>query len=255
MGGIGTVLIGTATSFLAGLGKAIIEDIIDGGSSLQSTSQRSAETIANNEAYDREKATKEETQRMYESLKSIREDFKIDLDNIQNKTIKYSTDIKDNFIKEIENKFLDNNTDIYKDLNINIEDIEYRFNQSIREFKNNFSSEILSHIAIGDAKCDEILKLENKNRRKEEISKYFDKLVNNALDNVCDSINDIIQGSLNSMYRNISRVIKNKEESIENIKKELEENINLDESQIEEKRKEYERKEKIIDSLLETIKL
>ena len=255
MGGIGTVLIGTATSFLAGLGKAIIEDIIDGGSSLQSTSQRSAETIANNEAYDREKATKEETQRMYESLKSIREDFKIDLDNIQNKTIKYSKDIKDNFIKEIENKFLDNNTDIYKDLNINIEDIEYRFNQSIREFKNNFSSEILSHIAIGDAKCDEILKLENKNRRKEEISKYFDKLVNNALDNVCDSINDIIQGSLNSMYRNISRVIKNKEESIENIKKELEENINLDESQIEAKRKEYERKEKIIDSLLETIKL
>ena len=255
MGGIGTVLIGTATSFLAGLGKAIIEDIIDGGSSLQSTSQRSAETIANNEAYDREKATKEETQKMYESLKSIREDFKIDLDNIQNKTIKYSKDIKDNFIKEIENKFLDNNTDIYKDLNINIEDIEYRFNQSIREFKNNFSSEILSHIAIGDAKCDEILKLENKNRRKEEISKYFDKLVNNALDNVCDSINDIIQGSLNSMYRNISRVIKNKEESIENIKKELEENINLDESQIEEKRKEYERKEKIIDSLLETIKL
>ena len=41
---------------------------------------------------------------------------------------------------------------------------------------------------------------------------------------------------------------------IDMIKKEIEENANLNESEIEAKRKEYDRKEKIIDSLLETIK-
>lgn len=253
MGGIGTTLIGTAASFIAGIGKAIIEDIMDGGSSLQSTSQRSADTIANNEAYDREKATKEETQRMYESLKSIKEDFKVDLDNIENKSINYAKDIMNNFLKQIENEFL-NNTDIYKDLNINIEDIEYKFNQSIREFKKNFSSEILNHISIGDARCDEIFKLENKDKRRDKIKKYFDELVDNALDNLRESINDIIEGSLNSIYRNINMVIKNKEESVKNIKKEIENNINLNESEIEAKRKEYDRKEEIINNLLETIK-
>ena len=253
MGGIGPTLIGTATSFLAGIGKAIIEDIMDGGSSLQSTSQRSADTIANNEAYDREKATKEETQRMYESLKPIKEDFQKDLNNIENNIIKFSKDIMSNFLKQIENEFL-NNTDIYKDLNINIEDIEYKFNQSIREFKKNFSSEILNHISIGDARCDEIFKLENKDKRRDKIKKYFDELVNNALDNLRESINDIIEGSLNSIYRNINMVIKNKEESVKNIKKEIENNINLNESEIEAKRKEYDRKEEIINNLLETIK-
>ena len=253
MGGIGPTLIGTATSFLAGIGKAIIEDIMDGGSSLQSTSQRSADTIANNEAYDREKATKEETQRMYESLKPIKEDFQKDLNNIENNIIKFSKDIMSNFLKQIENEFL-NNTDIYKDLNINIEDIEYKFNQSIREFKKNFSSEILNHISIGDAKCDEIFKLENKDKRRDKIKKYFDELVNNALDNLRESINDIIEGSLNSIYRNINMVIKNKEESVKNIKKEIENNINLNESEIEAKRKEYDRREEIINNFLETIK-
>ena len=49
--------------------------------------------------------------------------------------------------------------------------------------------------------------------------------------------------------------MKNNEESIKNIKKEIEENIKLSESEIEAKRKEYERKEEIINNLLETIKL
>lgn len=254
MGGIGPTLIGTATSFLAGIGKAIIEDIMDGGSSLETTSQRSADTIANREAYDREKATKEETQRMYESLQSIKEDFKIDLDNIENKSINYAKDIMNNFIKQIENEFL-NNIDIYKDLNINIEDIEYKFSQSIREFKNTFSSEILNHIAIGDARCDEIFKLENKDKRRDKIKNYFDELVGNALDNLQNSINDIVESSLNSMHRNVNRVIKNKEESIKNIKKEIEANMQLSESEIEEKRKEYDKKEEIINSLLDILKI
>lgn len=74
------------------------------------------------------------------------------------------------------------------------------------------------------------------------------------MNNFGESIDDISTTSLNSIKRNITRAIKNKEESIKNIKRELEENINLDESQIEEKRKDYERKEKIIDNLIISLK-
>ena len=148
--------------------------------------------------------------------------------------------------KEINKKF--------EGLGINVGEIETKFSDTITNFKRTFSSEILDHIAIGDTKCAEILKLENKKERKDKIKNYLDELLDNALNNFCDSIDEISTHSLNAIKRNINRIKKNNEESIENIKKEIEENMKLSESEIEAKRKEYDRKEEIINNFLETIK-
>lgn len=110
-------------------------------------------------------------------------------------------------------------------------------------------------LAIGDTKCAEILKLENKKERRDKIKNYFDELVDNALNNFCFNIDEISKNSLDSIKENVNKIMKNNEESIENIKKEIEENMKLSESEIEAKRKEYDRKEEIINNLLETIKL
>ena len=148
--------------------------------------------------------------------------------------------------KEINKKF--------ESLNINVSDIKIKFNDAINNFKKKFSSEILNHITIGDRKCKEIFKLENKKDREKEIKKYFDELVDNALNNFGESIDDISTASLNSIKRNINIAIKNKEESLKNIKKEIEENMELSGSESEAKRKEYDRKEKIINDLIISLK-
>ena len=250
-------------------------DLITGsGSQLGNISSNSAKEISKMDAYDFEKATKEETIAMEEKLKGIRKEYKNTLNSIEENTIKYSKEFikkmdgmiekelnqKSEYDPSINNPFLQREAlekefdKKFESLNINVDDIKNKFNEAINNFKENFSSEILNHITIGDIKCKEIFKLENKKDKEKEIKKYFDKLVDNALNNFCDSLDDISTVSLNSIERNINIAIKNKEESLKNIKKEIEENMKLSGSKIEEKRKDYERKEKIINDLIISLK-
>lgn len=260
-------LVGGVVETVAELGEEIADatvDLITGsGSQLGNISSSSANELSKMEAYDSENATKEETIAMEEKLKGIREKYKTTLNSIEENTIKYSKEFikkmdsmietelnqKSNYDPSI-NPFLQSEelekeiNKKFESLNINVSDIKIKFNDAINNFKKIFSSEILNHITIGDRKCKEIFKLENKKDREKEIKKYFDELVDNALNNFGESIDDISTASLNSIKRNINIAIKNKEESLKNIKKEIEENMELSGSEIEAKRKDYERKEK-----------
>lgn len=254
-----------------------VEDVVDffngGRTSLGHTSTASAREISKAGAYDPETATIEETKAITKILNDIKEEYKTKLKQYEEKSIELSKEIKDKIVDMIEtelnqksnydpsiNPFIQSE-ELEKEINkkfeglgINVGEIETKFSDTITNFKRTFSSEILDHIAIGDTKCAEILKLENKKERKDKIKNYLDELVDNALNNFCDSIDEISTNSLNAIKRNINRIKKNNEESIENIKKEIEENMKLSESEIEAKRKEYDRKEEIINNFLETIK-
>ena len=252
-----------------------LEDCFIGGrTSLGQTSTASAKKVSKAGAYDPKTATIEETEAVAKMLEQIREDYKTTLKEVEKKTIEYSEKIIKDVVDMIEtelnqksnydpsiNPFLQSEAlekefnKKFESLNINVADIETKFSDTITNFKITFSSEILDHIAIGDTKCAEILKLENKKERRDKIKNYFDELVDNALNNFCFNIDEISKNSLDSIKENVNKIMKNNEESIKNIKKEIEENIKLSESEIEAKRKEYERKEKIINNLLETIKL
>ena len=269
--------VGGVVETVAELGEEIVDATVDlitgGGSQLGNISSSSAKEISKMDAYDFENATKEETIAMEEKLKGIREKYKNTLNSIEENTIKYSKEFikkMDGMIEKELNQKSEYDSSInpflqrealekefdkrFESLNINVGDIKIKFNEAINNFKENFSSEILNHITIGDRKCKEIFKLENKKDKEKEIKKYFDKLVDNALNNFCDSIDDISTTSLKSIKRNINIAIKNKEESLKNIKKEIEENMKLSGSEIEEKRKDYERKEKIINDLIISLK-
>ena len=254
-----------------------IEDVVDffngGRTSLGQTSTASAKKVSKAGAYDPETATIEETKAITKILNDIKEEYKTKLKQYEEKSIELSKEIKNKIVDMIEtelnqksnydpsiNPFIQSEA-LEKEINkkfeglgINVGEIETKFSDTITNFKRTFSSEILDHIAIGDTKCAEILKLENKKERKDKIKNYLDELVDNALNNFCDSIDEISTNSLNAIKRNINRIKKNNEESIENIKKEIEENMKLSESEIEAKRKEYDRKEEIINNFLETIK-
>lgn len=254
--------------------KKVVEFFSGKKTELEETSKRSSKTFSKSETYDEENATIEETKAVAKMLEQIRENYKTTLKDVEKNTIKYSKNIikkvvnmietelnqKSEYDPSISNPFLQREAlekefdKKFESLNINVGDIETKFSDTITNFKRTFSSEILDHIAISDRRCSEILKLKNKNEKEKEIKKYFDELVDNALNNFCFNIDEITKNSLNSIKRNINRVMKNNQESVENIKKEIEENMKLSESEIEAKRKKYDRREKIINNLLETIK-
>ena len=268
---------GGVVSTIAELGEDIYDaaaDLFRGGrTSLGQTSTASAKKVSKAGAYDPKTATIEETKAITKILNEIKEEYKTKLKQYEEKSIELSKEIKNKIVDMIEtelnqksnydpsiNPFIQSEA-LEKEINkkfeglgINVGEIETKFSDTITNFKRTFSSEILDHIAIGDTKCAEILKLENKKERKDKIKNYLDELVDNALNNFCDSIDEISTNSLNAIKRNINRIKKNNEESIENIKKEIEENMKLSESEIEAKRKEYDRKEEIINNFLETIK-
>mgnify|MGYP004520740245 CR=1 FL=1 len=255
-----------------------IEDVVDffngGRTSLGHTSTASAREISKAGAYDPETATIEETKAITKVLNDIKEEYKTKLKQYEEKSIELSKEIKNKIVDMIEtelnqksnydpsiNPFIQSE-ELEKEINkkfeglgINVGEIETKFSDTITNFKRTFSSEILDHIAISDRRCSDILKLKNKREKEKEIKSYLDELVDNALNNFCFNIDEISKTSLYSIKENVNKIMKNNEESIKNIKKEIEENIKLSESEIEAKRKEYERKEKIINNLLETIKL
>ena len=269
---------GGVVSTIAELGEDIYDaaaDLFRGGrTSLGQTSTASAKKVSKAGAYDPKTATIEETKAITKILNEIKEEYKTKLKQYEEKSIELSKEIKNKIVDMIEtelnqksnydpsiNPFLQSEAlekefnKKFESLNINVVDIETKFSDTITNFKRTFSSEILDHIAISDRRCSDILKLKNKREKEKEIKSYLDELVDNALNNFCFNIDEISKNSLNSIKRNINRVMKNNQESVENIKKEIEENIKLSESEIEAKRKEYERKEEIINNLLETIKL
>ena len=269
---------GGVVSTIAELGEDIYDaaaDLFRGGrTSLGQTSTASAKKVSKAGAYDPKTATIEETKAITKILNEIKEEYKTKLKQYEEKSIELSKEIKNKIVDMIEtelnqksnydpsiNPFLQSEAlekefnKKFESLNINVVDIETKFSDTITNFKRTFSSEILDHIAISDRRCSDILKLKNKREKEKEIKSYLDELVDNALNNFCFNIDEISKNSLNSIKSNINRVMKNNQESVENIKKEIEENIKLSESEIEAKRKEYERKEKIINNLLETIKL
>ena len=255
---------GGVVSTIAELGEDIYDaaaDLFRGGrTSLGQTSTASAKKVSKAGAYDPKTATIEETKAITKILNEIKEEYKTKLKQYEEKSIELSKEIKNKIVDMIEtelnqksnydpsiNPFLQSEAlekefnKKFESLNINVVDIETKFSDTITNFKRTFSSEILDHIAISDRRCSDILKLKNKREKEKEIKSYLDELVDNALNNFCFNIDEISKNSLNSIKRNINRVMKNNQESVENIKKEIEENIKLSESEIEAKRKEYER--------------
>lgn len=247
-----------------------VEDFFSGGKTkLGKTSKSSAKKISKSQAYNKENATIEETKAVAKMLEEIRGDYKKTLYDLECKTIEISEDIIKKVIDMIDtdlnqkskydNAFIEayekKSNKKFEGLDINVGDIESKFREAIMSFKRTFSSEILDHIAIGDRRCSEILKLKRKREKEKEIKSYLDELVDNALNNFCFNIDEITKTSLNSIKRNVNKIMKNNEESIKSIEKEIADNMKLSENEIEEKRKEYNKKEEIINSLLEVIKL
>ena len=147
-------LVGGVVETVVELGEEIADataDLITGsGSQLGNISSSSAKEISKMDAYDFEKATKEETIAMEEKLKGIRKEYKNTLNSIEENTIKYSKEFikkMDGMIEKELNQKSEYDSSInpflqrealekefdkrFESLNINVGDIKIKFNEAI----------------------------------------------------------------------------------------------------------------------------
>lgn len=238
-------------SICSAIGNAIdvVEDIFSGTRS--SGGDIATEVIKEmpKEVYDPRTATINQTMEMNKFIDETRNKYRKILHEKEEATIKYVRDIFNKILKEIDKKIVKSNDDD-KNINININDIDIKFNQSIYDFRNTFANTVLDKISLSNGKCEDILKIEDTSTKRKKMENYLNGLIDDALDNFCKGIDDITKKSTQAIEENINRALLNHKESINNIKKELDENIKLKDDEIAKKRKEYERREKIIKSLM-----
>ena len=178
-------------------------------------------------------------------------------------------DIKDNKksqIKKLEETFISNLENYFNSIESFIKEnnqleefnsysLKANCDKLIKDFKNSFYDDINNKISLSDYKCLSILEIKASEKRKVEMNSYIDEIIKNSFDKYFEDLDFITNNTIEFIQRNINRVMKNNEDSIKNIKKEIEANMQLSESEIEEKRKDYDKKEEVINSLLDILKI
>ena len=203
--------------------------------------------IRNMQAYNSEDNSVSQMQNLNSILNDIKESKKSSLKELENLFI---SKLEENF-NSIES-FIKENNQLEE---FNSYSLKANCDRLIKDFKNSFYDDINNKISLSDYKCLSILEIKASEKRKVEMNSYIDEIIKNSFDKYFEDLDFITNNTIEFIQRNINRVMKNNEDSIKNIKKEIEANMQLSESEIEEKRKDYDKKEEVINSLLDILKI
>ena len=215
--------------------------------SIFSEDERTNEEIRNMQSYNPEDNSITQMQNLNSILNDIKESKKPRLKELENLFISKLEEV----FNSIEN-FIKENNQLEE---FNSYSLKANCDKLIKDFKNSFYDDINNKISLSDYKCLSILEIKASEKRKVEMNSYIDEIIKNSFDKYFDDLDFITNNTIEFIQRNINRVMKNNEDSIKNIKKEIEANMQLSESEIEEKRKDYDKKEEVINSLLDILKI
>ena len=214
--------------------------------SIFSEDERTNEEIRNMQSYNPEDNSITQMQNLNSILNDIKDNKKSQIKKLE-----------ETFISNLENYF--NSIESFIKENNQLEEfnsysLKANCDKLIKDFKNSFYDDINNKISLSDYKCLSILEIKASEKRKVEMNSYIDEIIKNSFDKYFEDLDFITYNTIEFIQRNINRVMKNNEDSIKNIKKEIEANMQLSESEIEAKRKEYDKKEEVINSLLDILK-
>ena len=215
--------------------------------SIFSEDERTNEEIRNMQSYNPEDNSITQMQNLNSILNDIKDNKKSQIKKLE-----------ETFISNLENYF--NSIESFIKENNQLEEfnsysLKANCDKLIKDFKNSFYDDINNKISLSDYKCLSILEIKASEKRKVEMNSYIDEIIKNSFDKYFEDLDFITNNMIEFIQRNINRVMKNNEDSIKNIKKEIEANMQLSESEIEKKRKEYDKKEEVINSLLDILKI
>lgn len=214
--------------------------------SIFSEDERTNEEIRNMQSYNPEDNSITQMQNLNSILNDIKDNKKSQIKKLE-----------ETFISNLENYF--NSIESFIKENNQLEEfnsysLKANWDKLIKDFKNSFYDDINNKISLSDYKCLSILEIKASEKRKVEMNSYIDEIIKNSFDKYFDDLDFITNNTIEFIHRSIDRIKREQLIRVDIIKKEIEANMQLSESEIEEKRKEYERKEEIINNLLETIK-
>lgn len=209
--------------------------------------EKTNEKIRKMKHYNREDNSVSQLQNLNSILNDIKESKKPRLKELENLFISKLEEV----FNSIEN-FIKENNQLEE---FNSYSLKANCDKLIKDFKNSFYDDINNKISLSDYKCLSILEIKASEKRKVEMNSYIDEIIKNSFDKYFEDLDFITNNTIEFIQRNINRVMKNNEDSIKNIKKEIEANMQLSESEIEEKRKDYDKKEEVINSLLDILKI
>lgn len=215
--------------------------------SIFSEDERTNEEIRNMQSYNPEDNSITQMQNLNSILNDIKDNKKSQIKKLEETFISNL----ENYFNSIEN-FIKENNQLEE---FNLYSLKANWDKLIKDFKNSFYDDINNKISLSDYKCLSILEIKASEKRKVEMNSYIDEIIKNSFDKYFDDLDFITNNTIEFIQRNINRVMKNNEDSIKNIKKEIEANMQLSESEIEEKRKEYDKKEEVINSILDILKI
>ncbi|TXJ32268.1 hypothetical protein [Brachyspira aalborgi] len=215
--------------------------------SIFSEDERTNEEIRNMQSYNPEDNSITQMQNLNSILNDIKDNKKSQIKKLE-----------ETFISNLENYF--NSIESFIKENNQLEEfnsyyLRANFDKLIKDFKNSFYDDINNKISLSDYKCLSILEIKASEKRLVEMNSYIDEIIKNSFDKYFDDLDFITNNTIEFIQRNIERRKKEQLIKIDMIKKEIEENANLNESEIEEKRKDYDKKEEVINSLLDILKI
>ena len=211
-------------------------------------SEESNKNIENMPAYDPQDATMAELRNLQLMLNNMKADLRDKTSVIEEL---FTSNVGESF-DNIE-KFIKDDICSYG-INIDIDSLRFNFEKFIDNFSNSFSLNVESRLSLSDYKCVSILSINNPSERSSSMNRYIDEVINEYLDKYYSDLDFITESTIDFIYRNIERVRNDNLDSINSIKKELDNNMNLDYSEIENKRKYYDNRDKIINNLFNTLK-
>ena len=214
----------------------------------QKLSDKSNKDIESMPAYDPHDATMVELRNLQVMLNNMKADLRDKTSVVEEL---FTSNVKESF-DNIE-KFIKDDICSYG-INIDIDSLRFNFDKFIDNFSNSFSLNVESRLSLSDYKCLSILSINNPSERSSSMNIYIDEIINEYLDKYYRDLDFITESTINFIYRNIERVRNDNLDSINLIKKELDDNMNLDYSEIENKRKYYDNREKVINGLLNLTK-
>ena len=215
--------------------------------SIFSEDERTNEEIRNMQSYNPEDNSISQLQNLNSILNDIKDNKKSQIKKLE-----------ETFISNLENYF--NSIESFIKENNQLEEfnsysLRANFDKLIKDFKNSFYDDINNKISLSDYKCLSILEIKASEKRKVEMNSYIDEIIKNSFDKYFDDLDFITNNTIEFIHRSIDRIKREQLIRVDIIKKEIEANMQLSESEIEEKRKDYDKKEEVINSLLDILKI
>ena len=215
--------------------------------SIFSEDERTNEEIINMQSYNPEDNSITQMQNLNSILNDIKDNKKSQIKKLE-----------ETFISNLENYF--NSIESFIKENNQLEEfnsysLKANFDKLIKDFKNSFYDDINNKISLSDYKCLSILEIKASEKRKVEMNSYIDEIIKNSFDKYFDDLDFITNNTIEFIHRSIDRIKREQLIRVDIIKKEIEANMQLSESEIEEKRKDYDKKEEVINALLDILKI